>query len=262
MTPPILSKEQRKKADFILDSPIARLSSLDRKEIMYLCCAWSFYSGKIEGNTYTYAETEALLNDGITSERRYEDAKMLKNLYNTFTSELRYISKEHNTEVIDEKLILRLHQSISSELVSDEERGTYRHRAVHIGGTEYIPPKDTLEIRRNISEMLYLQDSIKDPLERAIFLHCNTAKTQPFIDGNKRVSRLLESIALMNSDIIPVYSTSLPDMIAYKKAIIAFYETGSYSEYADFFLDRQISRINEIAPTKFQYRENGNGLSR
>lgn len=34
--------------------------------------------GKIEGNTYTYVETEALLKDGITSEKKYEDAKMLK----------------------------------------------------------------------------------------------------------------------------------------------------------------------------------------
>ena len=259
---PIFNEDQRRKADFILDSPVARLSALDGKEIRNLCCAWSFYSGKIEGNTYTYAETEALLNDGITSERRYEDAKMLKNLYNTFTAALRSISKEHNTEVIDEKLILRLHQSISSELVSDEDRGVYRHRAVRIGGTDYIPPKDFLEIQRSISDMLYTQDTIKDPLERAIFLHCNTAKTQPFIDGNKRVSRLIESIVLMNNDIIPVYSTSLPDMLSYKKAVISFYETGSYTEYADFFLDQQISRINELAPPRFQYRENGNGLSR
>ena len=43
-----------------------------------------YYSGKIEGNTYTYVETEALLKDGITSEKQYENAKMLKNLHNLF----------------------------------------------------------------------------------------------------------------------------------------------------------------------------------
>lgn len=101
--------------------------------------------------------------------------------------------------------------------------------------------------------MLFLQEAIVDPLERAIFLHCNTAKTQPFIDGNKRVSRLLESVALMNSDIIPVYSTSIPDMLAYKKAVISYYETGSYTQYAQFFLDQQIARINELAPAELQY---------
>lgn len=249
----LFNQEQRRKADFILASPIARLSDLDSKGIRHLCCAWSFYSGKIEGNTYTYAETEALLNDGITSEKRYEDAKMLKNLYNAFTSELRYIVQEMHREEINEKLILRLHHAISSELISEEESGKYRNRAVRIGGTDYLPPKNTSDIRCAISEMLFQQEAIQDPLEKAIFLHCNTAKIQPFIDGNKRVSRLLESITLMNSNILPVYSTSLSNMHAYKKALIAFYETGDYVPYADFFLDQLIARINEVAPEALQF---------
>lgn len=136
----IFSPKQREQADFILHSPMAKLSALDRKAVRHLCCAWSFYSGKIEGNTYTYAEADALLIDGVTSVRRYEDAKMLKNLYSTFTAELRYISQEGHREQIDERLLLRLHQSITSELVPDEERGCYRSRAVRIGGTDYIPP--------------------------------------------------------------------------------------------------------------------------
>ena len=75
--------------------------------------------GRIEGNTYTYVETEALLKDGITSEKKYEDAKMLKNLYNTFISELEYIHQEKNKEIIDERTLFRLHQSIFTGLVSN-----------------------------------------------------------------------------------------------------------------------------------------------
>lgn len=56
----------------------AKLSSLVSSEIKDLAVVWCYYSGKIEGNTYTYVETEALLKDNITSEKRYEDAKMLK----------------------------------------------------------------------------------------------------------------------------------------------------------------------------------------
>ena len=67
-----------------------------------------YYSGKIEGNTYTYVETEALLKDGITSEKQYENAKMLKNLHNLFVSEMEYIHKGKNTEIIDERTLLRL----------------------------------------------------------------------------------------------------------------------------------------------------------
>ena len=103
---------------------------------------WCYYSGKIEGNTYTYVETEALLKDDITSEKKYEDAKMLKNLYNTFISELEYINKGKNQEVIDERTLFRVHQAISTGLVSGEESGYLRTRGVRISGTAYIPPEE------------------------------------------------------------------------------------------------------------------------
>lgn len=247
-------KEQLEKANFILDNPCARLSGLLSSEIKELAVAWCYYSGKIEGNTYTYVETEALLKDGITSEKKYEDARMLKNLYNIFIGELDYIHRGKNKEVIDERTLFRIHANI-------EDSGNYRQRAVAIRGTVYMPPKDNFSIRQEMNRILFEQESISNPLERAVFLHCNIAKTQPFIDGNKRTSRLVESICLMNADIIPVYSANESDIVAYRKALVEFYETDNYKRYADYFLNRQIERINEIAPPKFQYSNNG-GLSR
>lgn len=73
---------------------------------------------------------------------------MLKNLYNTFISELEYIHQEKNKEIIDERTLFRLHQSISTGLVSNEESGFLRTRAVRISGTDYAPPKDLQEIKR------------------------------------------------------------------------------------------------------------------
>lgn len=87
----IFTEKQLQKAQLILQSPLSRLSDLNSSDIRNLAVVWCYYSGKIEGNTYTYVETEALLKDGITSEKRYEDAKMLKNLHNTFVSEMEYI---------------------------------------------------------------------------------------------------------------------------------------------------------------------------
>ena len=130
-----------------------------------------------------------------------------------------------------------------------------------IRGTEYMPPKDNLTIRQEMNRILFEKETIVNPLERAVYLHCNIAKTQPFIDGNKRTSRMVESICLMNADIIPVYSSKESDIIAYRKALVDFYETGSYESYADYFLNRQIERINEIAPPKFQYGVGG-GIAR
>ncbi len=57
---------------------------------------------------------------------------------------------------------------------------------------------------------------------------------------------MIESIALMNADIIPVYSAKDSDILSYRKGLIAFYETADYCKYADYFLNRQIERIKEI----------------
>lgn len=225
---------------------MSKLSDLYSNELKDLAVVWCYYSGKIEGNTYTYVETEALLKDGITSEKKYEDAKMLKNLYNTFISELEYINKGKNLEHIDERTLFRVHQSISTGLVSNEESGSLRTRAVRITGTVYIPPKDLQEIKSRLSEILFNQEYYANPLERAIFLHCNIARLQPFIDGNKRTARMIESIVLMNANIIPVYSSKDSDILSYRKGLIAFYETEDYKLYADYFLNRQIERIKEI----------------
>lgn len=253
----IFNDKQLEKAVFIVDNPVARLSDLSSSDIKELSVVWCYYSGKIEGNTYTYVETEALLKDGITSEKRYEDAKMLKNLYNTFVSELEYINQMKNTEVIDERTLFRVHSSISTELVSGEESGCLRSRAVRISGTEYVPPKDIVEIRQALNRILYKQEQFQNPLEKAMFLHCNLARLQPFIDGNKRTARMIESIVMMNADIIPVYSSRDADILNYRRGLVHFYETEDYSQYADYFLNKQIERINSIAPEKFQYREGG-----
>lgn len=242
----IFREEDFSKAEFILNSPIAKLSDLNTMEVKDLAVVWCYYSGKIEGNTYTYVETEALLKDGITSEKKYEDAKMLKNLYNTFISEIEYIKGQGNRENVDERTLFRIHRAISAELVSHEESGSLRTRAVRISGTEYVPPKNTDEIRARLNEILYRQEWYENPLEKAIYLHCNLAKLQPFIDGNKRTARMIESIALMNDNIIPVYSAKDADILNYRKALIAYYETGDYSKYVSYFLDRQIARIKEI----------------
>ena len=117
---------------------------------------------------------------------------------------------------------------------------------VRLSGTEYIPPKNQQEIKSKLNEILFQQEEFTNPLEKAVYLHCNLARLQPFIDGNKRTARMIESIALMNAGIIPVYSAKDSDILNYRKGLIAFYETENYNEYADYFLNRQVERIKEI----------------
>lgn len=235
----IFTEEQRKLADFILEkNEIMPLSKLNPSQVENLGIEWAYYSAKIEGNRYTFVEAEMLLQNGITASKRYEDAQELKNLYDTFISEVEYI-KNGEKEIINEALLFRLHSSFMKNLISDEERGKLRHRKVAISGTNYTPPTNKWDIERQFSEILYNQEQIENPLERAVYLHCNMARLQPFIDGNKRTSRMLESIVLMNADIIPVFSRKEEDFNTYRKSILHFYENSDYSLYADYFLNKK-----------------------
>lgn len=240
----IFTEEQRIRAEQILQkNEIMPLSKLYSSEIQNLAVEWSYYSGKIEGNTYTYVETETLLKDGMTSPKRYDDAKMLKNLYNAFITEIEY-AKNGGKDVITEALLYRLHSFLTDDLVDNKERGLLRTRPVRISGTDYIPPKDSFEIQEKLSQIIILQNKIENPLEKAIFLHCNLARLQPFIDGNKRTARLVESIVLMQNDIVPILSTKIEHINAYRSALIHFYETEDYSLYVDYFLAQKENFLN------------------
>ena len=164
----IFNDYQKKLSDIILENnSISPLSDLYSNEIKELAVIWSYYSGKIEGNTYSFVETETLLKDGITSAKRFEDAKMLKNLYNTFIAELHYI-KNGNKEVIDKRFLMQMHSQLVDELVDDRERGIIRKRAVRIAGSDYTPPASAIEIEEQLDRIIEEQMLLSNPLERAV----------------------------------------------------------------------------------------------
>ena len=242
---PIFNDYQKKLSDIILENnTVSPLSDLYSNEVKELAVIWSYYSGKIEGNTYSFVETETLLKDGITSAKRFEDAKMLKNLYNTFISEL-YFIKSGNKEAIDKRFLMQMHSQLLDELVDDRERGIIRKRAVRIAGSDYEPLASSIAIEEELDRIIEEQTRLSNPLERAVYLHCNIAKLQPFIDGNKRTARLAESVVLMNEDIIPIFSTNNIDINDYRTGVLYFYETGEYTRYADYFLQNKLKYLQK-----------------
>ena len=253
--------EQQQKAIFIQESPFSDFSSLLNFQIKDLAVYWSFYSGKIEGNTYSFVETESLLKDNITPAKSYEEAVMLKNLYNAFISCVNQIRKD-GILVINGFNVKGLHSMIIDGLLPTQSRGVFRTMPVKITGTSFIPEKDPVIIEDTFNEIIAEQNEYDNPIAKSIFLHCNLARLQPFLDGNKRTARLVESVALMNQNIIPVRTDKNEDFIRYRNAIVHFYENEDYNPYIDFALDTQIQRINELAPPKFQYGGTGYGLGR
>lgn len=243
----IFDDKQEKLSEIILENNnISPLRELHSREIQELAIIWSYYSGKIEGNTYNFVETEVLLKDGITSAKRYRDAKMLKNLYNTFIAEVERI-KRGDKEIVNKRFLMDMHSNLVSELVDERERGLIRRRALRIAATEYVLLQSETEIEEKLDKILDTQNEIVNPLEKAVYLHCNIAKLQPFTAGNRKLSRLIESIVLMNEDIIPIFSTNLYDIRNYRNIMLYFYETGDYTKYSDYFLEQKMKYLQKFS---------------
>ena len=167
----IFDDKQEKLSEIILENNnISPLRELHSREIQELAIIWSYYSGKIEGNTYSFVETEVLLRDGITSAKRYRDAKMLKNLYNTFIAEVECI-KRGDKEIVNKRFLMDMHSNLVSELVDERERGLIRRRALRIAATEYVPLQSETEIEEKLDKILDTQNEIVNPLEKAVYLH-------------------------------------------------------------------------------------------
>lgn len=255
----ILSPEQLEKSEFVQASPYSDFSSLMSFQIKDLAVYWSYYSGKIEGNTYTLVETECLLKDDVTPLKSYEEAVMLKNLYGAFISCCRAIRSEGTIE-INSVTVKGIHAMITDGLLPVKYRGAFRSMPVQITGTTFVPEKDPFVIEETFNRILSEQYEYEDPIARSAFLHCNLARLQPFADGNKRTSRLVESVALMNANIIPVRSDKEEDFLRYRDAIVHFYESEDYTPYLNYALDIQLQRINELAPQHLQYGSAAKGL--
>ncbi|WP_229058488.1 MULTISPECIES: hypothetical protein [Parabacteroides] len=133
----IFNEVQQKKVDFILNHPLAKLSDLRSHEIQKLAVVWSYYSAKIASNAYTYVEVEALLKDGITSEKRYEDASILKCLYNMFISKVECVCKKKRQVIIDGCILLGVHKALQEAAILNDAKVCY-YKALEKSHTEHL----------------------------------------------------------------------------------------------------------------------------
>ena len=157
----------------------------------------------LEGNTYTYAETETLLS-GVTvggHSLKEEDEILNQKEAWEFTLNKSFLKPEIK---IEERLIKDIHLLVGKDTVV--RPGQYRNGRVKIGGTNYIPPKTEGEIENQMKDFLADFDDLQEDVYlRAIILHFVIALIQPFYDGNKRTARLLMSFLLLQNN-YPLFS--------------------------------------------------------
>ena len=205
-----------------------------------------YSSAKIEGNTYTKAETLNLLEMGVTAGgKKYTDAVMLVNLRSAFD----FIAI--NDIEINRQSLCHIHSMLAKNLVQDNNLGIMRQIQIDgISGCAYVPLPFGERLDREMEYLFKQYEKIENPFEKALYLHNNLAYLQYFEDCNKRTARTMQFISLKNSHIMPLIITkdSKELYAQYRESLITYYENGDYTPSKDFFIQNY-----EVMQGYFQY---------
>ncbi|MBI2439167.1 MAG: Fic family protein [Candidatus Moranbacteria bacterium] len=201
-----------------------------RKEIERLNIDFSWKSSKIEGNTYSLLETEQLIkNQQEASGHTKEEAVMILNHKKT----LDYIgNNKKDFQLVSVAKIENVHSFLVDGLNVTKN---LRKSLVGITGTNYKPLDNEFQIREALEKTCQTVNETKNVFEKAVILMLLIAYIQPFVDGNKRTSRLSGNAVLQSFDSCPLSYRSM-DEIEYKKAILLFYEQNNISYFKELFL--------------------------
>lgn len=201
-----------------------------KKEIERLNIDFSWKSSKIEGNTYSLLETEQLIkNQQEAVGHSKEEAIMILNHKKT----LDYIQNNRNNFLsISVAKIENIHSLLVDGLNVTKN---LRKTLVGITGTNYKPLDNEFQIKEALEKTCKLVNETKDIFEKAIILMLLIAYIQPFVDGNKRTSRLSGNAILQSFGSCPLSYRSM-DEGEYKKAILLFCEKNNISYFKELFL--------------------------
>ena len=197
-------------------------------------------SAKIEGNTYDKNDTLTLLEYGRTANgKKYSDAKMILNMRDAYEKFIREdLSVKKDT-------LKDLHYILSNEMVAENERAVPRNEEVTIRGSEYIPLATKESLNDELEYMLSKYLTIKNPFDKALYIHCNLAYLQYFKDCNKRTARMMLNVSL-KSDNKMLYIPNEERVSEYLASVISYYETGKYDKFKAYFITEYKETIDAI----------------
>lgn len=193
----------------------------------------SWASSRLEGNTYSRLDTQNLLEFGQRAEGK--DAAETQMILN-HKAAIEYIVEEASADALRPGTVLSIHALLSENLLTDQnEEGRLRDRPVEIGGSSYTPTAIPQIISEAFARIVATLNAIPDPFEQAFFAMAHVAYLQPFVDANKRTSRLVANLALLRADRCPLSFVGA-DEEHYVLGTLAVYEHRRTELLRDFFL--------------------------
>lgn len=205
-----------------------------KKEFERFTIELAWKSSKIEGNTYSLLETERLIREfREAKDKTREEKQMILNHKIAFET---ILSKPKMFKRITVSAINQLHNIMTKDL---NIKTGIRKQAVGITGTVYKPLDNEFQIQEAMEKMVNSINKTSNKHEKAIIASSMISYIQPYLDGNKRTSRMLTNAILLAHNLFPLSYRSV-DEDEYKKAIILFYEQNSIYHLKKIFIDQFI----------------------
>ncbi len=222
----------------------------------------SWASSRLEGNTYTRLDTQNLIELGQAAEgKNRRDAQMILN----HKSAIELLVEQAEDIGFNTFTFFNLHALLSENLLVDpSESGRLRSRIVEVSGTVFHPLGIPQQIDAYFHIILDKAAAISDPFEQAFFIMVHIPYLQPFVDVNKRVSRLGANIPLIQHNLCPLSFIDVPER-AYVEGTLGVYELKRVDLLRDVFVwayERSCQRymairetVAEPDPVRLRYRE-------
>lgn len=222
----------------------------------------SWNSSRLEGNTYSLLETEQLFLAGRSDGTHLSnEAVMILN----HKAAIEFLLESSSEADFNHRTILNLHALLTADLLRDPAaEGALRTDPVGISKSTYLPPAIPTLIESLFDQILAKAQQIRDPFEQAFFAMVHLPYLQPFIDGNKRVSRLAANLPLFQRNLAPLSFVDVSEA-DYTDGMLAIYELNEIGILREVFIqayERSAQRYTVIRgavgdpdPFRMKYRQ-------
>ncbi len=192
----------------------------------------SWGSSRLEGNKYTRIDTEELIHGGRDAEgASNRDRQMILN----HKAAIEFLVENAADIAFDRYTLMSLHGLLAENLLQNrDDEGRLRTSPVTIGASLFTPTAIPQVIDERFNALLHTAAAIVDPMEQSFFAMVHLPYLQPFIDVNKRTSRLAANIPLIKANLCPLSFVDVPETL-YAQGTLAVYELRDVSLLRDVF---------------------------
>lgn len=193
--------------------------------------SWS--SSRLEGNSYSLLDTRELIEKGTAAPGK--DAKETQMILN-HKAAIEFLVESADEVGVNRYTVTNLHALLADNLLDDPRNaGRLRATPIGIGASTYIPTAVPQLIQESFSRLLEKGATIADPFEQSFFLMVQLPCLQPFVDVNKRTSRLAANIPFIRDNLVPLSFIDVPEQ-TYIDGLIGVYELNRIELLRDVYL--------------------------